>query len=257
MSIVLSDFRCNALKLIFRLRIKKPVLIALYALLLFIFPDDLQAQKAIFGRNWLEGSVVLKDGEVIHGEILPRTLALNFVCIKKDTVVLNLDPQKVSRFTFSKTEKQRERTYYSIDKISIGDFKPAGSPAFYEIIHESSEYAVLGWHMLETDVKRIYYATSMLNPMAVAQNAYYAETVDVDFEELIFVLKGNGEALPFLKVIETDLINSRKMLNKKIIRKMFPNHANEVFEFIKKEGLSLKKRRDMPAIFSYADGLME
>lgn len=231
-----------------------------FSFLLFFSFITLKAQlterpEEVFTDEWRKGSVTLVNGDLIEGEIEPLRLALNFLSIRADGATFNFDPSKVERFSYSHDEGKdvndlKERNYYSIDNISIIGYKPHDNPSFYEVIYESADYAVLGYHITEVSKEA---HTDINNP------GYRYEYTTVHFDEVIFILSKNGQTFPFLIITENVAggweIFNRKFINKKIINEFFPIHKQAIKDFIKENRLSLKRKDHLQQIFQFADTL--
>lgn len=229
---------------------------AVFYLMAFVLRAQIyEKPKEAFETKLMKGTAVLASGEQIEGEINVRMIVLNFLNIKMEKQVLNLDPVKVEQFVYT-DKKEHRRRFYSLDGISIPEYKPGDNHAFYEVIYESDNYAVLGYHKAELNRVNDPFDDTFQEHL-FARPRYYEKA---EFEEIVFVLQKSGEVQPFLKIVNLDLFDlgigrKSKRLNRKIIEELYPNKKDQILAHMRENGLSIRKKKEIPAIFTYADSL--
>lgn len=199
--------------------------------------------KALSLETWYNGKVVLRNGEVEKGSI-NFNYVLDMVQIKSEDHINIYSKNQIQSFKiYTDSENDRERNYKSLN-LPIGY-------RVYEVLAEDPEKAFLV--STQVDEKTYTYYTQLGNPTlggpTMAPTSFSIERRSEDyylidkkgqidyFGRILFRRNNNGQASS--EIIKKDLLKKLKEIDPKIN------------QYIKEEGLNIKKHSDLIQVIFY------
>ena len=175
--------------------------------------------------NWSMGYVEFKEGGGVEGPI-KFDVVKNLIEYKNREDIYLIPSYSVSRFSFYDNNTFSERTFTRADEFDYIDTNALG---FLEVLQEGS-LSAYAHH--EIAVYPASYSVSLSGSH---------RSNSIVWEEVFFVQKDG----------EVRLLSQKRKEN----QFLFDDKADVVWEFIKSNGLSYKRRNDIISIFEYYNSL--
>jgi hypothetical protein len=215
----------------------------------------LQAQPKNFDNlHYSKGIVVLNDGSLLSGQLKYSTRE-GLLFYKNDTESRVYTPRGVQYFSFSDSDKNPVRRFYSLkyeDELNGGE-----GFYFFEVIEELPAFAVLV-KIDPMEIKSSVYYTTLASTIGFPTTTFNSPYKPIHYkkqDETVFLLKPKGDLQPYL-ITKYIYKNNRtyrrsRLFRKALLPKYFGGSFHKIEAFSKENKLDFEDRNDFLKMVGY------
>ena len=223
-------------------------------LILFFCCTTLTAQKKQENAKYVQGTIVLNDGESLAG-LLRYDTKKGILYYQNEATSNAFGPRNVDHFSYYDAEKGMPRLFYSIEYEDIDN----GSKRFYffEVLEELRNFAVLA-KIDRMEVKTNNYYNTLAGTLGFPTSNINGIHKPIQYrkqDETLYIFRPNGAIEPYL---ETQYIYKnnktyvkKRVLQRNLLAQCFGRATDELKKFSSENKLSFDDKEDLLKIMAH------